>query len=78
MNLFFTKELKIFYWADIKNAPEWEDVQEALDGEVRGNHTVIAHIRNSNTLTSKKAMHIVATNCLLLFSCCLIKSLIGC
>lgn len=28
---FFTKELEIFYWADLKKVPAWEDVQKSLD-----------------------------------------------
>jgi len=28
---FLTKEMEIFYWADLKKVPAWEDVQKSLD-----------------------------------------------
>lgn len=36
--LSFTKEMEIFYWADLKKVPAWENVQNYLDVLIEKEH----------------------------------------
>lgn len=36
---YFTKELKLLFWADLKEVPEWKDTQNALDVLIEKGYT---------------------------------------